>query len=329
MLTDAGSIVLKPDQRTVGEYFLSGKRVWVAGHRGMAGSAVVRRLVSEPIGELITATHEELDLRDQDATHAFVGDTRPDAVILAAGKVGGIRVNQTAPGEFLYDNLMIAANVLEAARVNEVERTVNLGSSCIYPKEAAQPMAEDAFLTGPLDETNEGYAVAKIAALEMAKMYRRQYGMDTISVMPSNLYGTNDDFDLETSHVLGALLRKTHEAMLGGAPTVAIWGSGAPRREFLHVDDLADASVFVLQHYNGEAHLNVGTGTDVSINELAELIAKIVGWDGEFVHDTSMPDGTARKLLDVSKLTELGWSASIGLETGIRSTYEWYLQNVA
>jgi GDP-L-fucose synthase len=292
----------------------------------MAGSAVVRRLAAEPIGELIVATSDELDLRNQSATNSFVSGNRPDVVILAAGKVGGIHVNQSFPGEYLYDNLMIAANVLEAARVNEVERTVNLGSSCIYPKAAAQPMAEDALLTGRLDETNEGYAIAKIAGLELVKLYRRQYGMDGISLMPSNLYGPNDDFDLQTSHVLGALLRKTHEAKLDGAPTVTVWGTGTPRREFLHVDDLADATVFALQRYGGEGHLNIGTGKDVAISELAELIAKIVGYDGELVYDTSMPDGTPRKLLDVSRLSELGWSASIGLEDGIRSTYDWYLQ---
>jgi GDP-L-fucose synthase len=311
----------------VSVYRLDQKRVWVAGHRGMAGSAIVRRLASEPIDELITATSADLDLRDQRATHEFVADVRPDVVVLAAGKVGGIHVNQSAPGEFLYDNLMIAANVLEAARVHSVERTLNLGSSCIYPKEATQPMAEDALLTGRLDETNEGYAVAKIAALELAKMYRRQYGMDAISLMPSNLYGPNDNFDLKTSHVLGALLRKTHEANLAGAPTVTVWGTGSPRREFLHIDDLADAAVFALEHYEGEGHLNVGTGSDVAISELADIIAGIVGYDGEFVYDTTMPDGTQRKLLDVSKLSELGWSASIGLEAGIASTYAWYLQS--
>jgi GDP-L-fucose synthase len=295
----------------------------------MAGSAIVRRLADEPIGELITATSTEIDLRNQDATRAFVADSRPEAVILAAGKVGGIHANQSAPGEFLYDNLMIAANVLEAARINDVERTVNLGSSCIYPREAAQPMGEDALLTGPLDETNEGYAIAKIAALELTKLYRRQYGMDAMSLMPSNLYGPNDDFDLRTSHVLGALMRKIHEAKVNGDASVTVWGTGKPRREFLHVDDLADATVFALQHFDGEGHLNVGTGTDVSINELAEIIARIAGYDGEFVHDTTMPDGTARKLLDVSKLSDLGWTASIELEDGIRSTYDWYLENEA
>ena len=305
---------------------LDGKRIWVAGHRGMVGSAIVRRLTSEPIGEMVEATSDELDLTDQAATNAFVADTRPEVVVLAAARVGGIHANRSSQGRFLYDNLMIAANVLEAARVNEVARTVNLGSSCIYPREAAQPMAESALLTGPLEETNEGYAIAKIAALELTKMYRRQYGMDAISLMPTNLYGPRDNFDLETSHVLPALLRKIHEAKVGGDPTVTIWGSGRPRREFLHVDDLADAAVFALQHYAGEEHLNIGTGTDIAISELAEIIAKIVGYDGDFVYDATMPDGTPRKLLDVSKMTALGWTNSIELEDGIQSTYDRYLQ---
>ena len=311
------------------EYSLHGKRVWVAGHRGMVGSAVARRLASEPVADLVMATSDELDLRNQAATHAFVADTLPDVIVLAAGKVGGIRANQSAQGEFLYDNLMIAANVLEAARINDVERVVNLGSSCIYPMDAAQPMTEDALLTGRLDESNEGYAIAKITALELAKMYRRQYGLNAISLMPSNLYGPDDNFDLRTSHVLAALLRKIHEAKIDGVGTVPIWGTGTPRREFLHVDDLANATVFALEHYDAEEHLNVGTGSDVAISELADIIAKIVGYQGDFVYDASMPDGTPRKLLDVTKLTELGWSASIGLEQGIASTYDLYLQNRA
>ena len=304
---------------------LDGKRIWVAGHRGMVGSAIVRRLTSEPIGEMVTATSEELDLTNQATTNAFVADTRPEVIVLAAAKVGGIHANRSSHGKFLYDNLMIAANVLEAARVNEVARTLNLGSSCIYPREAAQPIAESALLTGPLEETNEGYAIAKIAALEMTKMYRRQYGMDAISLMPTNLYGPHDNFDLETSHVLPALLRKIHEAKVGGDPTVTIWGSGTPRREFLHVDDLADAAVFALQAYGEEEHCNVGTGSDIAISELAKLIAEVVGFEGEFVYDASMPDGTPRKLLDVSKMASLGWSATIGLRQGIEATYEAYL----
>jgi GDP-L-fucose synthase len=308
-------------------YSLAGKSVWVAGHRGLVGSAIVRRLENEPIDSLVVATSDEVDLRRQDETEQFVASTKPDVLILAAAKVGGIHANRSAPGEFLYENLMISANALEAARRNAVERTVILGSSCIYPREAPQPMREDHLLTGPLETTNEGYAIAKIAALELGKMYQRQYGMHAISLMPTNLYGPNDNFDLETSHVLPALLRKIHEAKESGASSVEVWGTGNPRREFLHVDDLADATIFALCNYDGEEHLNVGVGEDISIRELAELITEIVGWEGDLEFDTSMPDGTPRKLLDVSKLQSLGWSASIGLHEGIRDTYEWYLRN--
>lgn len=310
-------------------YDITGKRIWVAGHTGMVGSAVLRRLASEPIGEVITAGSKELDLRRQADVEAFVEETRPHVLILAAAKVGGIHANRVAQAEFLYDNLMIAANCMEAARRYGIEKVVNLGSSCIYPKHAPQPIPESALLTGPLEETNEGYAVAKIAALELGKMYRCQYGLDVISLMPTNLYGPNDNFDLETSHVLPALLRKIHEAKLRGEDKVEIWGTGTPRREFLHVDDLADAVVFCLKHYTGEEHLNVGTGKDISIRALAELIAQVVGWEGEFVFNTDMPDGTLRKLLDVTKLTSLGWSARIPLREGVEATYRWYLANLA
>jgi GDP-L-fucose synthase len=310
-------------------YDLAGKRVWVAGHRGLVGSALVRRLGREPIGELITATSGEVDLRRQEPTEALVRRARPEVVFLAAARVGGINTNRLRQGQFLYENLMIAANVIEAARVTEVEKLVALGSSCIYPREAPQPMSEEDLLTGPLEPTNEGYAVAKIAALELAKMYRRQYGMNAISLQPTNLYGPGDDFDLGSSHVLAALLRKVHEAKVTGSPEVEIWGTGTPRREFLHVDDLADAAVFALLHYEGEEHLNVGVGEDLSIRELAELIAELLGWRGDFVFDTSMPDGMPRKLLDVSRLEALGWKASISLREGIRQTYEWYLELVA
>jgi GDP-L-fucose synthase len=308
-------------------YSLAGKSVWVAGHRGLVGSALVRRLEGEPIDSLIVAPSEEVDLRRQDETEQFVASTKPDVLLLAAAKVGGIHANRSAQGEFLYENLMISANALEAARRNAVERTVILGSSCIYPRESPQPMSEDHLLTGPLETTNEGYAIAKIAALELGKMYQRQYGMHAISLMPTNLYGPNDNFDLETSHVLPALLRKVHEAKERGDTSIEVWGTGNPRREFLHVDDLADATIFALSNYGGEQHLNVGVGEDISIRELAELIAEIVGWEGSLEFDTSMPDGTPRKLLDVSRLNSLGWSSSIGLREGIRDTYEWYLAN--
>lgn len=302
-------------------YDLDGKRVWVAGHNGMVGSAVVRRLADEPIGDVVTASSSELDLRRQAETEAWVAEHRPDVLILAAAKVGGIHANRSAQGEFLYDNLMIAANAIEAARIGGVEKVVVLGSSCIYPRLADQPMNEDALLTGPLEETNEGYAIAKIAALELGKMYRRQYGYDVVSLMPTNLYGPGDNYDLETSHVLPALLRKIHTARETDAATVELWGTGTPMREFLHVDDLADATVFVLKEVSQEQHLNVGVGQDIPIRGLAELIAEVVGWDGEFVFNTDYPDGTPRKLLDVSRLEALGWKATIGLRDGIESVY--------
>jgi GDP-L-fucose synthase len=306
-------------------YTLEGKRVWVAGHRGMVGSAVIRRLEQESVAGIITATSADLDLRDAAATSAFVRSNRPEVAIIAAAKVGGIEANQSAQAEFLYDNLMIAANTIEAARTNGVEKIVMLGSSCVYPRHAPQPMAEESLLTGPLEPTNEGYAIAKIAALELAKMYRRQYALDAISLMPTNLYGPGDNYDLESSHVLPALLRKVHEAKHEGKDSVLIWGSGKPRREFLHVDDLADAAVFSLRHYSGESHLNVGTGSDLPIAELAKLIGSVVGWDGDFVYDSARPDGNPRKLLDVTRMSSLGWSASIDLEDGIRQTYRNFL----
>lgn len=292
------------------------------------GAALMRRLEREPVGEIVVATSAEVDLRRQEDTERFVARSRPDVIFLAAAKVGGIEANRSAQGEFLYDNLMIGANVLEGARRAEVSKTVVLGSSCVYPREAPQPIPEDALLTGPLEPTNEGYAIAKIAALKMAKMYRRQYGMDAISLMPTNLYGPGDNYDPVTSHVLAALLRKIHEAKVSESPTVEVWGTGTPRREFLYVDDLADAAVFVLRNYEGESHLNVGTGTDVTIRELAELIAETVGWHGEPVFNRDMPDGMPRKLLDVSKLAVLGWTAQVDLREGLRRTYEAYLNTL-
>lgn len=307
---------------------LTGKRIWVAGHTGMAGSAVLRRLDEEPIAELITAPSSEVDLRRQADTEEFILGTRPDIAVIAAARVGGINANRLAQGKFLYENTMIAANSIEACRMAEVEKVLVLGSSCIYPKESRQPIREDYLLTGKLEETNEGYAIAKIAAVEMGKMYRRQYGLEVVSLMPTNLYGPGDNYDLETSHVLPALLRKTHEAKRSGSETIELWGSGRPRREFLHVDDLADAVVFALKSYSGESHLNVGTGEDISIRELADLIGDVVGWQGEYRYNTEMPDGVLRKRLDVSALEKLGWRYSTGLREGIELTYRDYLENI-
>lgn len=309
-------------------YPLAGKRVWVAGHRGMVGSAIVRRLAREGC-ELLTAGREEVDLRRQAEVERWMEGARPDAVFLAAATVGGIRANDTRPAEFLYDNLAIEANVIHAARQCGVEKLLFLGSACIYPREAPQPMAEEALLTGPLEPTNEWYAVAKIAGIRLCQAYRRQWGCDFISAMPNNLYGPGDNFDLEDSHVLPALLRKIHEAKRDGRETVTLWGSGRPLREFLHVDDLADALVFLMRRYSDAPHVNIGSGEEVSINDLAALIAETVGWRGSFVHDTAMPDGVPRKLLDVSRLHAMGWTATTGLREGIAETYRWYLEHRA
>ena len=307
-------------------YRLAGKRVFVAGHNGMVGRALMRRL--EGTGaELLTADRRAVDLRDQAALRAWFEANRPQAVFVAAAKVGGILANNSRPAEFLYDNLIIETNLIEAAYRAGVEKLLFLGSSCIYPKFAEQPIREDSLLTGPLEPTNEWYAVAKIAGIKLCQAYRRQYGCNYISVMPTNLYGPHDNFDLQTSHVLPALLRKTHEAKQAGAAELKIWGTGKALREFLHVDDLADACVFLMERYAGEEFFNVGAGTDVSINQLAERIATVVGWQGRFVHELDKPDGTPRKLLDVSRLLELGWTARIALDDGLRSTYDWFLQN--
>lgn len=307
---------------------LAGKRVFVAGHRGMVGSAIVRRLASEDC-EILTVGRDEVDLRNQAQVNAWMEQARPDAVFLAAAKVGGILANDTYPADFLYDNLMIEANVIEASYRNQVAKLLFLGSSCIYPKLAPQPITEDALLTGPLEPTNEWYAIAKIAGIKLAQAYRRQHGCDFISAMPTNLYGPGDNFDLNTSHVLPALIRKAHEAKVSGADHIVIWGTGTPRREFLHVDDLADACVHLLRHYSDEAPINVGCGRDLPIAELARLVARSVGFAGELAFDPAMPDGTPRKLLDVSRLAALGWTARIGLEDGLRATAAWYGRHMA
>lgn len=305
-------------------YEIAGKRVYVAGHRGMVGSALMRRLASEDC-ELVAADRRTVDLRRQKETEDWLAETRPDLIYLAAAKVGGIIANRDFPGEFLYDNLMIEANVMEAARRTGVGKLVMLGSSCIYPKFAAQPISEDALLTGPLEPTNEWYAIAKIAGIKMAQAYRRQYGCDFICLQPTNLYGPNDNFDPATSHVIAALLRRFHEAKLAKASEVVVWGTGTPRREFLHADDLADACVFLTKSYSASEIVNVGTGKDISIAELARMIAETVGYRGSIAFDSSKPDGTPRKLLDVEKLSAMGWRAMISLADGLRSYYRDYV----
>jgi GDP-L-fucose synthase len=307
---------------------LAGKRVFVAGHRGMVGSAIVRRLANEQC-DLLTVGRDQLDLIDQAAVRAWFAHEKPDAVFLAAAKVGGILANDSFPADFLYDNLMIEANVIEAAFRANVGKLLFLGSSCIYPKLAAQPIREDALLTGPLEPTNEWYAVAKIAGIKLAQAYRRQHGRDFISAMPTNLYGPGDNFDLQSSHVLPALIRKAHEAKLAGAASFTIWGSGTPRREFLHVDDLADACVFLMQRYSDDEHVNVGFGDDIAIIGLADLVAQIVGFEGTIERDVSKPDGTPRKLMDSSRLREMGWSPRIALADGIAASYRWFLEHEA
>ncbi|WP_434729832.1 GDP-L-fucose synthase [Rhizobium binae] len=304
---------------------LSNKKIWVAGHRGMVGSALVRRLHSENC-TVITATRQELDLKRQDEVERFVQVNRPDAIILAAAKVGGILANDTFPADFLYDNLIIEANIFEAAHRSGVDRLLFLGSSCIYPKFAPQPISEDALLTGPLEPTNEWYAIAKIAGIKLAEAYRKQHGRDYISAMPTNLYGPGDNFDLQSSHVLPALIRKIHLAKVTGASEITIWGTGTPRREFLHVDDCADALVFLLKNYSGTEHVNVGSGEDLEIIELARLVCRVVGYEGTIAHDLSKPDGTPRKLMSNDKLKSMGWKPRISLEEGVRAVYEWFLQ---
>jgi len=300
-------------------------RIFVAGHRGLAGSAIVRRLQAEGASNLLLRTHAELDLTDQRAVDDFFAREKPEYVFLAAAKVGGIHANDTFPAEFIRDNLAIQTNVIHSAWKHGATKLAFLGSSCIYPKLAPQPLKEEYLLTGPLEPTNEWYAVAKIAGIKMCQAYRRQYGFDAISLMPTNLYGPGDNFHPENSHVLPAMIRRFHEAKERGDASVTIWGTGTPRREFLHVDDLADAAVFLMRGYSAEAIVNVGTGVDIPIIELARLVAGVVGFDGEIRTDPGKPDGTPRKLLDVGRIEAMGWKARIGLEEGVRATYRWML----
>jgi GDP-L-fucose synthase len=308
------------------EFSLAGRRVYVAGHRGMVGSAVVRRLESDGV-EVVTATRQQADLRDPAAVTAFLEDTKPDVVVVAAAKVGGILANDTYPADFLYENLMIEANLIHGAFKSGTEKLLFLGSSCIYPKVSPQPIPEDALLTGPLESTNEWYAIAKIAGIKLCQAYRKQHGVDYISAMPSNLYGPNDYFDPEKSHVIPALLRRFHEAEQRGDATVTCWGTGTPRREFLYVDDLADACVFLLKSYSGYEHVNVGTGDDITIKELAETVKSVTGFNGDIAWDTSKPDGTMLKRMDVSRINELGWKATTPFPVGLEKAYHWYLEN--
>ena len=303
---------------------LKGKTVFVAGHRGMVGSALVRRLAQEGV-DLLTATRRELDLRDQAAVFEWFSGKRPQVVFLAAAKVGGIVANNTLRAEFLYDNLAIAANVIQAAHVNRAEKLMFLGSSCIYPKLAPQPLREDSMLTGPLEPTNEPYAIAKIAGIKMAEAYRDQYGSDFINVMPTNLYGPGDNYHPEHSHVVAALIRRFHEAKVSGSPGVAVWGTGTPRREFLYVDDMADACVHLMKTYSAAEMVNIGTGEDITIADFARVVAATVGYKGAISYDISRPDGTPQKLLDVGRLAKLGWRARTSLEDGIRLAYQAYL----
>lgn len=307
---------------------LDGKRVWVAGHRGMVGSALVRRLGRENI-DLLTVGRDTLDLRDQASVNRWMEAQRPQVVFLAAARVGGIGANDHYPADFLYDNLMIEANVIHAAHGIGVEKLLLLGSTCIYPKLAPQPIPEDALLSGPLEPTNEWYAIAKIAGIKLCQAYRRQHGCDFISAQPTNLYGPGDNFDLEGSHVLSALMRKAHEARQSGAPSMTVWGTGAALREFMHVDDLADALVFLMTRYSGAMHVNCGTGEEVSIRRLADMIRETVGFGGALEFDRSRPDGTPRKLADVSRLNAMGWRHRTGLKDGLVSTYGWFLDEVA
>ena len=306
---------------------LEGKRIWVAGHRGMVGSALVRRLAREGC-EVLTVDRATCDLTDQAQSRAWMREARPQMVIVAAARVGGILANMTYPVDFLRDNLLIETNVIEGAHAVGVEKLVFLGSSCIYPRDAAQPITEDALLTGPLEVTNQWYAIAKIAGIRLCQAYRQQYGSHFISAMPTNLYGPHDNFDLQSSHVIPALIRKAHRAKLAGESGMEIWGTGTPLREFLHVDDMADATVFLLKHYDGAEHVNVGSGEDLPIASVARLVMDVVGLEGDLRHDLTKPDGTMRKLMAADKLRGLGWAPSIALRDGLAATYRWFLENV-
>jgi GDP-L-fucose synthase len=308
-------------------FSLTGTRVWVAGHRGMVGSALVRRLERENC-QILLSDKNSVNLTNQRQTRDWLDSHRPDVIFVAAAKVGGILANECAPVDFLYDNLMIELNIIEAAHRVGVRKLLFLGSSCIYPKMASQPIIEESLLTGPLEPTNEWYAVAKIAGLKLCQAYRRQYGADFISAMPTNLFGPGDNFDLESSHVIPALIRKVSEAKAERRPEVVIWGTGEPRREFLHVDDCADALVHLIKFYSGDQHVNVGSGIDLTILELAELIAEIVGYCGRIVRDTSKPDGTPRKLMSADRMRALGWVPRISLRDGLRATYDWYVERI-
>ncbi len=303
-------------------------KIYVAGHRGLVGSAIVRNLKKKGYTNVFGRTHRELDLTNQAMVRAFFETERPDVVVLAAAKVGGINANNTAPADFAYENMQIQCNVIECSHRYHVKKLLFLGSTCIYPRMAPQPIPEDALLTGPLEETNEAYAVAKIAGLEMCKFYKRQYGDNFISCMPTNLYGPYDNYDLEGSHVMPAMIRKFHEAKVHGAPSVELWGTGTPLREFLYVDDMADACVFLLENYEGEQHVNIGTGKEVTISDLAWTVREVVGYEGEIIWNKNMPDGTPRKLTNVDKLHSLGWTHKVELEEGVKLAYQWFKDNV-
>lgn len=303
-------------------------KIYVAGHRGLVGSAIVRSLKRQGYETIIGKSHKELDLTEQAAVRAFFEKERPDIVVLAAAKVGGINANNTSPADFAYENMQIQCNVIKCCHDYGVKKLLFLGSTCIYPKLAPQPIPEDALLTGELEKTNEAYAIAKISGMEMCRFYKMQYGDHFISCMPTNLYGPHDNYELQGSHVMPAMIRKFHEAKVNGAPTVELWGTGKPLREFLYVDDMADACVFLLEHYDGEQHVNIGTGRELTIAQLAELVKKTVGYEGEIVWNGDMPDGTPRKLADVSKLHALGWTHKVELEEGIKLAYDWFKENV-